>query len=419
MMSSSPGIVAVFHFSQPKNKQYTGYINYMNRPEAMRDEHFKEWNTVNLDGYNRYMENPEKSFGLFTKSLRKMNQDQRTALKKQFIEAQQNHSIMWQTVVSFDNAFLAEHHLYDPDTKQVDQPKLQDAIRAGMDKLLKNEGLDATAIWSAAIHLNTDNIHIHIATVEPEPHREFKVLADGTETNKRKGMFKRDSMSKLKSAVAGQLFNRSESLAKISQLVRVGLPEHDQPWGELKDRDLIDLYREIRNRLPDDMRKWKYNMNALKEVRPYIDAFSATYMQRYRPDELNELGDALKNETVFRAALYGKGQEGKELDRAKDYTTGKYEELYAKMGNSILSEMRRNELADRKQVHQEYQARREQWEKNAAAPSGPGILRAVNSLKPLLRGDVKQRILAQRDYEATEQEEERKRDQSQGPELGY
>ena len=40
-------------------------------------------------------------------------------------------------------------------------------------KMLKSEGLE-NAVWSAAIHFNTDNIHVHIAAVEPEPMRKKK-----------------------------------------------------------------------------------------------------------------------------------------------------------------------------------------------------------------------------------------------------
>lgn len=37
--------------------------------------------------------------------------------------------------------------------------------------IIKSEGLEH-AVWSAGIHYNTDNLHVHIATVEPYPMRE-------------------------------------------------------------------------------------------------------------------------------------------------------------------------------------------------------------------------------------------------------
>lgn len=39
---------------------------------------------------------------------------------------------------------------------------------------VKNESLE-NATWSAAIHYNTDNIHVHVATVEPAPCRQKKM----------------------------------------------------------------------------------------------------------------------------------------------------------------------------------------------------------------------------------------------------
>lgn len=53
------------------------------------------------------------------------------------------------------------------------EKKIYEATRKAVSKMLKSEGLE-NAVWSAAIHFNTDNIHVHIATVEPEPMRKKK-----------------------------------------------------------------------------------------------------------------------------------------------------------------------------------------------------------------------------------------------------
>lgn len=80
---------------------------------------------------------------------------------------------MWQHVISFDNEWLKECGIINNETDQINEIRLREATRAAMLQLQKDEGLE-NAIWSAAIHFNTDNIHIHIAMVEPVPMREMK-----------------------------------------------------------------------------------------------------------------------------------------------------------------------------------------------------------------------------------------------------
>ena len=413
-MSKTPGIVTVMKFVPAADKRFSGYVNYMDRPDAMRSDHFKDWNVNRFDGYNHYMNNPEKSKGLFTAGKDSLSQEERTELKRPFALSQKNGSLMWQTVVSFDNRFLADHGLYDMQSKQLDQEKLQESIRHGMSGLLINEGLANTAVWSASIHLNTDNIHVHIAFVEPEPTRQSIMIHDSEVQVKEaaNGMIKRSTISTFKSSIANELINRDQSLARLSSLIRNELPQHDYDWSKLPDFDLLRLYQQIYKALPDDKRKWKYNMNALQEVRPLLDAFSSKFMQRYHGKELQEFDQALKAETDFREALYGSGQEGKEAGRAKDYEYGKYDELYARMGNSILSEMRKTDDA----VYRKKHPNGSSYHKAQQGQPNQGIFQALSSIRRALSGDMKARTKAQRDYERMQDEKEadRQRQQNQG-----
>lgn len=414
-MSKSPGIVSVMKFVPANDQRFSGYVNYMDRPEAMRGDHFTDWNVNRFDGYNHYMGNPEKSKGLFTASTDSLTKDERFELKRQFALAEKNGSLMWQTVVSFDNRFLADHGLYDLKSKQLDQEKLQEAIRHGMSGLLINEGLSNSAIWSASIHLNTDNIHVHIAFVEPEPTRGKITIhdKDGVAQEAENGMVKRSTIASFKSSIANELVNRDQSLARLSSLIRNELPQHDYDWSKLPDFDLLQLYKDIYKALPDDKRMWKYNMNALHDVRPLLDAFSSKYMQRYHHDELQEFDQALKAETDFREALYGSGQDGKEAGRAKDYEHNKYNELYARMGNSILGEMRKADDALYRREHPNGYS----YHKAQGKQPTHGIMNALSSIRRALSGDVKAHMRAQRDYERMQDEKEADHDRQQAP--GY
>ena len=58
------GVVLVQKFIQPGGKAYTGYVNYMDRPEAISSR--SDLRDYDIFGtYQEYMGNPEKSTGLF------------------------------------------------------------------------------------------------------------------------------------------------------------------------------------------------------------------------------------------------------------------------------------------------------------------------------------------------------------------
>ncbi|MFT8362711.1 MAG: relaxase MobL [Sporolactobacillus sp.] len=72
--------------------------------------------------------------------------------------------------MSFDNAWLAENGFYNPETGWMDTAALQQAARVGMRKVAGQEGQDVSLRFAASIHYNTDNVHVHFASVEPQTH---------------------------------------------------------------------------------------------------------------------------------------------------------------------------------------------------------------------------------------------------------
>lgn len=389
-MTVRPGIVQTGKFIPNNHQTFANYINYIDRNEAMRNAAFEKYNAISYDGYNDYMLNPLKSNGLFTANKNTLNATERNDLKHLFKQAQQNGSVMWQNVISFDNHFLEQQGLFDPVNQTLNQDKLQAAIRSGMNKLLSEEGLSDSAVWSASIHLNTDNIHVHVATVEPNPTRPIKKIVDPKThrvREERKGYIKKKSYDAFKSAVANDLLNRNHSLERLSHLIRDQLP-NEHSWQALNDRKYLTMYRNIRSRLPANHQLWRYNVNALDAVRPIIDQMTTQYLLEYKPALLNEFDTLLKQEVVFREALYGTGQQGKEFNRAQDYLKNKYHELYSKMGNSVLSEMR---LADQQSLPK-YKLKEKQptniYQKPVQSPTT--AIRAMKSIKKQFSRNVEQ-----------------------------
>ena len=87
---------------------------------------------------------------------RYLTHSEKRALKDIFQTAQDNESVMWQTVISFDNRWLEQNGIYDSQKQILDEQKLKEVTRLAVNRLLKSEGLEH-AVWSAGIHYNTDN----------------------------------------------------------------------------------------------------------------------------------------------------------------------------------------------------------------------------------------------------------------------
>ncbi|MGE1198128.1 MobP2 family relaxase [Priestia megaterium] len=319
-----PGVVLKTKFVTSDKKAFQDYVDYVDRDEAKKEQEVHE-KLFTL--YQDYMDNPDKTSSLFTQQSNHLNDVEKNQLKKLFEKAQKNNSIMWQDVITFHNPWLQENGLYDADTHTVDEKKLMDITRESMKEMLKRERLNESAVWSAAIHYNTGNIHIHIATVEPQPTRE-------------RGKRKPKTLDAMKSTVVNQILNRGEQHQKINELIRkdmVGKKKQDSSlrW---KNRDIQPLFLQIYNHLPEDKRQWQYSYRTLKPMKPFIDVLSQKYIEKYHRNEYQQLLGKLDKEVEELKKAYGEGKVDEK--RYKDYKQTKIDDLYKRMGNAFLREMK-------------------------------------------------------------------------------
>ncbi|KOP70859.1 hypothetical protein AMS61_26470 [Bacillus sp. FJAT-21351] len=322
--SVTPGVVLKTKFITSDKKAFQDYVDYVDREEAKKEQGAHE-KLFTL--YQDYMDNPDKTSSLFTQQSNRLNEEEKKQLKKLFETAQKNNSIMWQDVITFHNPWLQENGLYDAHTHTVDEKKLMEITRQSMKEMLKRERLNESAVWSAAIHYNTRNIHIHIATVEPQPTRE-------------RGKRKPKTLDAMKSKVVNQILNRGEQQQKINELIRndmVGKKKQDSSlrW---KNRDIQPLFLQIYNHLPEDKRQWQYSYRTLKPMKPFIDVLSQKYIEKYHRNEYQQLLKKLDKEVEELKKAYGEGK-GNEK-RYKDYKQTKIDDLYKRMGNAFLKEMK-------------------------------------------------------------------------------
>ena len=344
------GVVCITRFSGASSGAFSTYVDYIDRNEAVRNEMFSEYSL-----YNDYMDNPEKTTGLFTKNKMQLTKDEKKELKNVFRIAQENDSLMWQTVISFDNRWLEQYGLYDSERKFLDERKIKEITTGAINKMLQNEGLE-NAVWSASIHYNTDNIHVHIATVEPHPSRQMKeyqvyreqivngkkvkipVMDDNNKPLKKKeyvGRFKGRSIELCKKHVVDEIVAQKEQNLEINKIIREDILKQKAEHVLSTDKDLGERFMNIYQCLPRTGNKglWNYNNKAMTQIRPMIDDLIRAYIEKYNKDDYKLLVEMLTRQSEMYKTAYG-------VNGSRDFKESKIDELYSRLGNQILKEMK-------------------------------------------------------------------------------
>lgn len=260
-VSSSPNITFMLQYTEA-NPQY---VDYTNRDEAVKidDELSLEMNSQMIEGltvdemariqeavpetqlnFREYIDYMNRSYAtedqseeltaVFTQEADYLQKKQLTDLKTKLETAYQNGSLLWQGVISFDNAFLAEQGLYDTATGQVDQKAIKAVMRDMMPTLIQKEELSDSAFWWGNIHLNTDNIHIHFGLSEVESNRE-KIFYRPRGRMEYKGNFSQKTINRFKSGVYHGL---------LKEETRSNLLRKEQILANLKADLITSVYQE-------------------------------------------------------------------------------------------------------------------------------------------------------------------------------
>ncbi|MGX5523779.1 MobP2 family relaxase [Bacillus toyonensis] len=332
--SSTPGVVLKTKFVLPSSDAFQNYIEYVDREEAKSEV---KLNPKMFKTYQEYMGNPEKTSALFTEHSNRLSESEKKALKEMFKTAHENGSIMWQDVISFHNPWLEEQGIYDEKTKTVDEKKLMDVTRLAMKEMQKREGLEKSSVWSAAIHFNTDNIHIHVATVEPVPTRE-------------RGKRKPKTLDAMRGKVVNNLLDRKQEQKQINDLIRnnmVGKKKEDSVF-DWRNQHLKPLFLRIYKQLPSDKRQWQYSYNTIQPLKPEIDELSSRYIQHHHKKDYDQFLQKLDKEVQVFKEAYGEGKYDKK--QYENYKTNKINDLYKRMGNAFLQEMKAYDK-EQKRIH--------------------------------------------------------------------
>ena len=326
----SPGVVLLCDFVQAAAAQsnFGGFLDYMDRPEAFKEVRVFDgdlWtqNQQNradpiFGGYMDYMKNDEKSDGIFTSVADNILPAQVELLKNYFDRSQKKGCPLYRGVISFDNAFLWEQGIIFE--SELDRNRLKEITRESVTKLLQNSQLDpGNAKWTAAIHSNTDNVHVHFAMIE-----EKKI-------NRKYDMLPQRAIDQAKKTVVNKLIGSEASILRSALLrdeLLPGIKRTAEQQGEL----LVSLLQQ----LPEAIR-WEYNR---KNFEPYQKCVNETIDKLIDADpDVKKSFDAYLNSlddyVLKLRRYYGDG------DRRlwENVKSDRLREFYSRSGNFLLKEI--------------------------------------------------------------------------------
>lgn len=342
------GIILKAKFVPASAKPFSRYLHYIDRPEAIdQSEHQKQVTAYDVfRSYTDYMGNPEKTTGLFDAWQDRLSTEQKDNIKELFQLSQEQGGLMYQLLFSFDSGWLKEVGLMD-EQGAVAQAEIQSYTRSAVQQLMKEEGLEGW-IWSAAMHFNTNHLHVHIALADPVPSWE-----EGTGRCRRnqktgelyqRGKLKPKTLERTKAAFVNLAIGAEREQERINRIVRerARIEKQLHSFSIERNKSIRTAFSRLLQELPEDMRLWKYNMAAMDPYRSQIDNLSSLFFNTYFNEEYREFQSLVSRLSERYARSYGENNQG------NNFAESKRRDLYARLGNAILAECRQVRREERR-----------------------------------------------------------------------
>ena len=265
------------NFIALNSTDYGKYIGYMMRKQALADkkstggltpQEEKELRRVTKGAaqYDAPEVGKDKILqGYFSSDQDTIHLKDLNAIRAKMRAAQANHSILWQDVISFDNEYLRKMGVFDPTTGYLDEDAIRKASVKMMNVLSEEEKLNEP-YWTASIHRNTDNIHIHFGIVEAANSRPIIEFTDkdGVRRKEPKGRRKLASLEHMKHAFTSSMFDSTDLLKEMNikrnEITKAIAGELDKTNKDLKLQKQVNEFIQT---LPEEKNKWRWaNLNA-------------------------------------------------------------------------------------------------------------------------------------------------------------
>jgi len=392
-----PSIILTSKFTPPDAGDFTKYLEYITRKEAIKknennreqqvlefainnfemgfgrenlestsldmNEFINKTNSLSAqkeaihvmkqNGYSEYFEYMRRSEALEKESQPMKNEDQMLngvftkgqdiVMRKDInkitnimAEGHKRGSILYQDVISFETDFLIEHNILSPLDNKLNEERLIKASRKMMDKLFEEENI-SSGFWVGSIHRNTDHVHIHYASIENENTRKLLTFNKGnTKLIQPKGKRKQSTLDEMKYTFTNSLIDRTNELSRISNLRNTLVKDiKDQFALEKNDVELSSVLLAIQKELPSNKKDWNYGGRKVSNhTRDKIDYAVSLLMEDN--EQFNDYGQLVNEENEYRIKLYG--DSGRE---EKNYKKNKQLEINKRLGNSLLKEMKK------------------------------------------------------------------------------
>ena len=316
-------VILKIDYVEGGDTNFSGYIDYMDRDSAKENSYKDDYA---FKGFVDYMERDSaKGSGLFSDDGYNLSFEEVDKRKELFNYVDKNGNFMWRFTFSFEEGFLeklgikGEGFIREDILKDITRKAMSSAIDKG--KFLENS-------WVGEIHHNTENTHIHVALIDPSSSKERGFIS---------------GINKVaKSVMANELMHFDDPLikerqARITEIIREEIiPARRNSQTELLSRaSERELFIEIFSRLPEDRRKWHYNMNSISSIRPLLDEYTNRFLEKNFKGEIEDLIELLTEQGEVHSSYYGGGEIYKNI-----YVENKIQDLYSRLGNVVLNEMR-------------------------------------------------------------------------------
>ena len=359
MAELSPAVTVMIQFSVP-NPQHVAYTN---RKEAVRNDLDQIQGDIDqaslaqiqaevpelAKGFSRYVNYTNRVIAtqndsqnlttMFTAEENNAPQEKLIEVKEKLKVAQENHSLMWQCVTSFDTNFLKEQGLIDPVTQKVNQVAIKEVIREAIPELLEREGLSPDRFWWGNVHLNTKHVHVHVGISELNSQRAV-YSKDSNGQIEFKGKFKQKSIKAYKSKVYHSLLRQRDRRLLINQTAYIDFLKKEvvkkisSPVNKVQDQQVFLLGQVYRN-LPTNKRLWRYKSNAqdFQVSKFFLDKYLDNYLAASQDYQLfvEESKDYLANyQQVYTKSV---------TPLAEAFDKRRLE-LRSRLGNKLLKELK-------------------------------------------------------------------------------
>lgn len=364
-MSNSPGVFYNVLFTVPHSKQerargkkFSNFLGYQDRKKAIDEK------TENLSGFLDYQDNPLKSKGLIGMDGHYLSTAERRLYVEKYNTAEERGSVLWQDLFSFDTDWLIDHGLCDPESHQFDEKRIADTIRSTMDLVIQKEGLQQP-LYCFAFHKNTDNLHAHVSMVERHPSRPM-IRVQHTDPETGRVTFSREPAGFRKPATVraaerhfvNELLQFKEPLTQVTNIIRQSIVGSARKSGvvynPIFEQAILDLYK----KLPNQRNRWLYGYSKGQHFQEPLDRLIRLYLATYHQEECHKLNQWLvkmdhEYATAYRKApgrperikkngsIYYNADMGKAYTKPlSGYRENKLHDLYSRLGNTILRELR-------------------------------------------------------------------------------